>query len=126
MLLTIHQSPFKKWAGIYFQSCFYLAFLIHYKTMPMSGLMFFMSISMLKDKLGLTLLVSLSILPISALIIYNGVDFSYQAFLLNKQSGDLDGLPYRFIIKGVIPLSVILLVISGFIFTHNNLKKLKP
>ncbi|MBW5289947.1 MAG: TRAP dicarboxylate transporter, DctQ subunit, unknown substrate 6 [Candidatus Ruthia sp. Apha_13_S6] len=66
------------------------------------------------------------ILPISVLIIYNSVDFSYQAFLLSKQSGDPGSLPYRFIIKGVIPLSFILLVISGLIFARNNLKKLKP
>ncbi len=63
------------------------------------------------------------ILPISVLIIYNGVDFSYQAFLLNEQSGDPGGLPYRFIIKSVIPLSFILLIISGLIFVRNNLKK---
>ncbi len=65
------------------------------------------------------------ILPISILIIYNSVDFSYQAFLLSEQSGDPGGLPYRFIIKSIIPLSFILLIISGFIFAHNNLKKLK-
>ncbi len=65
------------------------------------------------------------VLPISVLIIYNGVDFSYQAFLLNEQSGDPGGLPYRFIIKGVIPLSFILLIMSGLIFVRNNLKKLK-
>lgn len=65
------------------------------------------------------------ILPISVLIIYNGIDFSYQAFLLNEQSGDPGGLPYRFIIKGIIPLSFILLIISGLIFTQNNFKKIK-
>jgi TRAP-type mannitol/chloroaromatic compound transport system permease small subunit len=65
------------------------------------------------------------ILPISILIIYDGIDFSYQAFLLNEQSGDPGGLPYRFIIKGIIPLSFILLIISGLIFTQNNFKKIK-
>lgn len=65
------------------------------------------------------------ILPISVLIIYDGIDFSYQAFLLNEQSGDPGGLPYRFIIKGIIPLSFILLIISGLIFTQNNFKKIK-
>jgi TRAP-type mannitol/chloroaromatic compound transport system permease small subunit len=65
------------------------------------------------------------ILPISVLIIYDGIDFSYQAFLLNEQSGDPGGLPYRFIIKGIIPLSFILVIISGLIFTQNNFKKIK-
>jgi TRAP-type mannitol/chloroaromatic compound transport system permease small subunit len=67
----------------------------------------------------------LFILPISILIIYFGIDFTYQAFSLNEQSGDPGGLAYRFLIKSLIPISFILLIISGFMFTADNYKILK-
>ena len=67
----------------------------------------------------------LFIMPISVLIIYYGVDFSYTSFLLNEQSSDPGGLPYRFIIKSLIPLSFIMLIISGFIFVKDNYLHLK-
>lgn len=65
------------------------------------------------------------IIPISVLIVYNGFDFAYQSYLLNEQSGDPGGLKYRFIIKSVIPISFILVIISGFIFAKNNYLVLK-
>lgn len=65
------------------------------------------------------------VLPISLLIIYYGMDFAYQSFLLNEQSGDPGGLQYRFIIKSIIPISGILVIISGLIFAQNNYTRLK-
>ncbi|SMM99684.1 TRAP dicarboxylate transporter, DctQ subunit, unknown substrate 6 [uncultured Candidatus Thioglobus sp.] len=65
------------------------------------------------------------IIPISVLIVYNGFDFAYQSYSLNEQSGDPGGLKYRFIIKSVIPISFILVIISGFIFAKNNYLVLK-
>ncbi len=65
------------------------------------------------------------IAPISVLITYYGIDFSYQSYLLNEQSGDPGGLKYRFIIKGFIPLSFILVIISGAIFIKDNYKKMQ-
>lgn len=62
----------------------------------------------------------LFILPISVLISFDGFDFAYQSFLLNEQSSDPGGLPYRFIIKSIIPISFILVIISGFFFAHSN------
>lgn len=65
------------------------------------------------------------ILPISTLIAYNGFDFAYQSYVLNETSGDPGGLAYRFIIKSIIPLSFILVIISGLIFAKNNYLVLK-
>ena len=65
------------------------------------------------------------IAPISILIIYYGMDFTYQSFLINEESGDPGGLSYRFIIKAIIPISFILVIISSFIFARDNYQKLK-
>jgi TRAP-type mannitol/chloroaromatic compound transport system permease small subunit len=65
------------------------------------------------------------ILPISLLITYYGIDFAYSAYEINEKSGDPGGLTHRFIIKGVIPLSFILVIISGGLFAKDNYKILK-
>jgi len=51
--------------------------------------------------------------PFSALVIYYGIDYSREAYELNEMSGDPGGLPYRWIIKGVIPLSFSFTIICG-------------
>ncbi len=53
------------------------------------------------------------VVPISIVIAYDSFEFSYAAFSLNEQSPDPGGLPYRFIIKSIIPISFILLVITS-------------
>ena len=65
------------------------------------------------------------ILPISFLIAYYGFDFAYNAYEIGELSGDPGGLTHRFIIKSVIPLSFILVVISGILFALDNYKQLK-
>ncbi len=65
------------------------------------------------------------IAPISLIIVYYGSDFAYNAYLIGEQSGDPGGLTHRFIIKSIIPLSFILVIISGAIFTKDNYKVLK-
>jgi len=44
-------------------------------------------------------------LPFSLMIIYFGTQYTYDAFLLNEGSGDPGGLPNRWIIRSVIPIS---------------------
>lgn len=65
------------------------------------------------------------ILPINLLIIYAGFEFAYESFLLNEQSADPGGLSSRFIIKSIIPISAILVIISGLIFAKDNYARLK-
>jgi TRAP-type mannitol/chloroaromatic compound transport system permease small subunit len=65
------------------------------------------------------------VLPISILIIYYGISFSYDAFIIGETSGDPGGLAYRFIIKSIIPLSFILVLFSGVIFLIQNIKNLR-
>jgi len=67
----------------------------------------------------------LFILPISLLIAYYGIDFTYNAYEISEQSGDPGGLTYRFIIKSSIPISFILVIISGAFFAQDNYKLCK-
>lgn len=65
------------------------------------------------------------ILPISLLITFYGIDFAYGAYEINELSGDPGGLTHRFIIKSIIPISFILVIISGVLFAKDNYKVLK-
>ncbi len=65
------------------------------------------------------------ILPISLLIGFSSIDFVYEAYSSNEMSGDPGGLPYRWIVKSLIPLSAILLVITTIGFFIKNLNKYK-
>ena len=67
----------------------------------------------------------LFILPISLLIAYYGIDFTYNAYEISEQSGDPGGLTSRFIIKSIIPISFILVIISGAFFAQDNYKLFK-
>ncbi|WP_162046205.1 TRAP transporter small permease subunit [Vibrio taketomensis] len=53
------------------------------------------------------------LLPFCLLVAWYGVDFAKESYALNEMSGDPGGLPYRWIIKGLIPLSFLFMAISG-------------
>ena len=53
------------------------------------------------------------LLPFTLLVAYYGVFFSHEAFLLGETSGDPGGLPYRWIIKAVIPFAFFSMAIAG-------------
>jgi len=44
-------------------------------------------------------------LPITLLILYYGINYSYEAYQMGEGSADPGGLPHRWIIRSVIPLS---------------------
>lgn len=52
-------------------------------------------------------------LPIAALIAWLGWDYMVSAYQMGEGSGDPGGLPYRFIIKGLIPFSSFFLAIAS-------------
>ena len=71
--------------------------------------------------------VILFILPLSLLIAYGSINFVEKSFTLMEQSGDPGGLPFRFIIKGLIPTSFVILIVMSigyFARNYNLLKKL--
>mgnify|MGYP000657211637 CR=1 FL=1 len=53
------------------------------------------------------------LLPFALLVAWYGVGFAREAYELGETSGDPGGLPYRWIIKAVIPFSFFAIAISG-------------
>ena len=53
------------------------------------------------------------LIPFVSLVGYYGVSFAYEAYALGETSGDPGGLPYRWIIKAVIPFAFFSMAISG-------------
>ncbi len=51
-------------------------------------------------------------LPITLLILYFGFDYAFEAYSMGEGSGDPGGLPHRWIVRSVIPLSSFFLVLS--------------
>ena len=52
------------------------------------------------------------ILPFSLLIVYVGFDFVLISFEQMEASSDPGGLPYRFIVKSLMPLAFVLLIVQ--------------
>lgn len=65
------------------------------------------------------------ILPIALLVGISSIDNAVEAFHSMEQSGDPGGLPYRWIVKSLIPLSFLLLIITTVGFFIRNLNVFK-
>jgi len=65
------------------------------------------------------------ILPIAILVGLSSIDNAVEAFHSMEQSGDPGGLPYRWIVKSLIPLSFFLLIITTIGFFIKNLNVYK-
>lgn len=55
----------------------------------------------------------LFVLPFILLITYYGTGFAYASYQLGEGSGDPGGLPYRWLIKSLIPLSFVLIGLAS-------------
>ncbi len=67
----------------------------------------------------------LFILPFSLLIIYVGFDFVLISFEQLEASSDPGGLPYRFLVKSLMPLSFVLLIVQGLSEVYKEFALLK-
>lgn len=65
------------------------------------------------------------ILPFSLLIVYVGFDFVLQSYAQNEGSSDPGGLPYRFVVKGLMLLSFLLLTLQSFSELIKQIKVLR-
>ena len=63
-------------------------------------------------------------LPITLLILYFSYDYAYEAYSMGEGSGDPGGLPHRWIVRSVIPLSSVFLVLSIIHVVITNVGKL--
>ncbi len=64
------------------------------------------------------------LLPFSLVIFYTSLPFVEDSLTILESSPDPGGLPYRFIIKSIIPISFLLLALQGVINILKNLKKI--
>ncbi|MCC5945844.1 MAG: TRAP transporter small permease subunit [Bernardetiaceae bacterium] len=51
--------------------------------------------------------------PFAGILLWQGGIFAYNAFVWGEVSGDPGGLPFRFLVKSAIPLSMLLLILQG-------------
>jgi TRAP-type mannitol/chloroaromatic compound transport system permease small subunit len=63
--------------------------------------------------------------PFSALIVYIGYDFVLMSFMQNEASSDPGGLPYRWIIKSLLPFSFFLLILQSLVTLIKEFKELQ-
>jgi TRAP-type mannitol/chloroaromatic compound transport system permease small subunit len=67
----------------------------------------------------------LALLPFSLAMVYFGADLALKSFLTNEKSPAALGLPYRWIIKSLLPLGGVLLLAAGVVVTARNWRSLK-
>lgn len=73
------------------------------------------------DLLGTLIL----LIPFAVLVAKYGIDFTLESYELGERSGDPGGLPYRWLIKAVIPVSFIAIALSGIALIAKSILVLK-
>lgn len=73
------------------------------------------------DILGLTFLA----IPFVLVVILHSYDFAYESWRVNESSASPSGLPYRWIIKSIIPLSFSMLLLSMVARILRNIETLQ-
>jgi len=53
------------------------------------------------------------LIPFTILVIKYGIDFTMESYELGERSGDPGGLPYRWLIKSVVPVAFAAITMSG-------------
>lgn len=65
------------------------------------------------------------LLPLALLIFFGSFEFVQDAYSSHEISEDPGGLPYRWVIKGMIPLSFAFLLLSAFGYILNQIEKIR-
>ena len=65
------------------------------------------------------------LIPFSFIIFYTSLPFVADSYSILESSPDPGGLPYRFIIKSIIPIAFFLLMIQGILNTIKNYNNIK-
>ncbi len=63
-------------------------------------------------------------LPITVLVLYYGSDYALEAFHMGEGSPDPGGLPYRWIVRSIIPFSSVFLLLCILYVTLKNILRL--
>jgi TRAP-type mannitol/chloroaromatic compound transport system permease small subunit len=67
----------------------------------------------------------LFLVPLALLILFGSFHFVNDAYMINEISEDPGGLPYRWIIKGMIPLSFLFLLVSAAGYVCRNIHQIR-
>ena len=65
------------------------------------------------------------LIPLALLIFFGSFEFVWDAWVVNEISEDPGGLHYRWLIKGMIPVSFAILIIFSIGYTIQNINKLR-
>ena len=65
------------------------------------------------------------LIPFSFIIFYTSLPFVADSYSILESSPDPGGLPYRFIIKSIIPIAFFLLMIQGILNAFKNYNNIK-
>ena len=65
------------------------------------------------------------LIPFSFIIFYTSLSFVEDSYSILESSPDPGGLPYRFIVKSIIPIAFFLLMIQGILNTIKNYINIK-
>lgn len=65
------------------------------------------------------------LLPLASLILFGSLDFVQDSYKIKEISENPGGLPYRYLIKGMIPLAFSLLIFTAFGYTVQNINILR-
>lgn len=65
------------------------------------------------------------LIPFTILVVKYGIDFTIESYELGERSGDPGGLPYRWLIKSVIPIAFIAIAISGIGLIFKSINTLR-
>jgi TRAP-type mannitol/chloroaromatic compound transport system permease small subunit len=78
-----------------------------------------------RKKLYIDLLSAVLSIAISVIIIWLSLKYVQQAFVIGEQSSDPGGLPYRWLIKSLIPIGFLFLILQSLAIALGTLEKLK-
>ncbi len=78
-----------------------------------------------RKKLYVDLLSAVLSIVISAIIIWLSLKYVQQAWVINEQSSDPGGLPYRWLLKALIPLGFLFLILQSAALALGTIEKMK-
>lgn len=61
------------------------------------------------------------LLPLACLVLFGSIDFAIDSYKIKEISENPGGLPYRYVIKGMIPLAFGFLIFTTFGYTVKNI-----
>jgi len=67
----------------------------------------------------------LFLIPLCLVVIWSSHNFIINSFLMNETSPDAGGLPARYLLKALIPVSFFLLLLEGFSLMFKSIIKIK-